>query len=67
MKRTEAGQLKKSFLLARDVSLKDIMSPAGGASFDRSAIFGRKNHHDEKCDEGRELFKGLKFKNLCSI
>jgi hypothetical protein len=40
--------MKRSFLLTRDISLKDIVNPNERTVLEKSAIFGRKDHPD--CD-----------------
>ncbi len=59
--------MKRSFLLARDISLKDIVNPNERTVLEKSAIFSRKDHAHNDCDPHRELFAGLKYKKIGSM
>lgn len=59
--------MKRSFLLTRDISLKDIVNPNERTVLEKSAIFCRKDRPDNDCDPHRELFSGLKYKKIGSM
>ena len=69
MKVMQKSEMKKSLLLSRDVSLKDIINPNQKTTIEKSVIFMRKHTPpvNEEYDEHRKLFTGLKYKKIDSL